>query len=212
MAKSHHLMFDIDGTLVESFGFDEQCYMAAVYEVFDEPLNNNWHEYPHITDTGILQHFLEQNNRPEPLNETIHLVKQSFIKRIQQHISNRPVKPIEGALDFFDSVSNDYSVSIATGGWRETAELKLNSAGFAFSNIPIASSNDHYARIKIMQHSIDLAKIDHNTQISYFGDGEWDKTACAELGINFIAVGDRVEYHQQIKDFKDVDRALSFVT
>ncbi len=211
MANLAHLMFDIDGTLVASFDFDEQCYMEAIHEVFGEALNNNWSEYPHITDSGILQHFLEQHNRTEPLSTSIDLVKRSFVDRVQAHIKKHPIKSIDGALEFFNSVQQNCSISIATGGWRETAELKLHSAGFDIANVALASSNDHYARINIMQHSLALSGITDYQSVTYFGDGEWDKTACEILGINFVAVGARVKHHQQIDNFTDIDKVLRFI-
>ena len=43
------------------------------------------------------------------------------------------------------------AISFATGGWYESAILKLESAGIKISNIPIASANDHHSRIEIMK-------------------------------------------------------------
>lgn len=215
MVNMQHLMFDIDGTLIQSFEFDEKCYVDAIADVFGETLDCNWHEYPHITDTGILQSFIEKHNRQETLSQTLGLVKASFIKRIEQHIKQHAVVPSNGALDFFNSVNSSangqFSVSIATGGWRETAELKLASAGFDISNTAISSSNDHYSRTEIMKHSLSLLNISDLKRVTYFGDAQWDKTACEKLGINFIAVGDRVQHHQQISDFSESDKALSFI-
>jgi len=211
MLNTQHLMFDIDGTLIQSFEFDEQCYVDAIYDVFGQTLDCNWHEYPHITDTGILQSFIEKNKRQESLSQTLGLVKASFIKAINQHINNNPVAPTNGALEFFKRIKKDFTVSIATGGWRETAELKLVSAGFDISNVAISSSNDHYARTEIMKHSLSLFNITDLSQVTYFGDAEWDKAACEKLGINFISVGDRIQHHQQICDFNELDKALSFI-
>ena len=46
----NHVMFDIDGTLLQSYEFDEQCYLAAIKEVTGIDLLGNWESYPHITD------------------------------------------------------------------------------------------------------------------------------------------------------------------
>ena len=35
----HLIMFDVDGTLVESFGFDETCYLKADDEVIGEKIS-----------------------------------------------------------------------------------------------------------------------------------------------------------------------------
>lgn len=47
--------------------------------------------------------------------------------------------------------------------------------------------------------------------ITYFGDGQWDLNASVDLGCNFLLVGNRIEYHQSIPDFKDIDLALTYI-
>jgi len=82
-------------------------------------------------------------------------------------------------------VRDSVSLSIATGGWEETALLKLQSAGIDVSGIPIASSNDHYARIEIMKMARVKASACESFPVTYFGDAAWDQKACRELGYNF---------------------------
>ncbi len=44
---------------------------------------------------------------------------------------------------------------------------------------------------------------------TYFGDGAWDKRACAELGYRFIAIGRKVEHDVRFDDFRDRDAVLA---
>lgn len=37
----------------------------------------------------------------------------------------------------------------------------------------------------------------------YFGDAEWDKAACEELGFQFVLVGKRTTHQPSIDDFTD---------
>ena len=37
-----HVMFDVDGTLIQSYGFDETCFVAAVKEVTGVDLVSDW--------------------------------------------------------------------------------------------------------------------------------------------------------------------------
>ena len=53
-------MFDIDGTLIDSNEFDNDCYLAAVKEVVGIPLDTNWEKYQHLTDWGILRQTLNE--------------------------------------------------------------------------------------------------------------------------------------------------------
>ena len=102
-------------------------------------------------------------------------------------------------------------VSIATGGWRESAMLKLNSLGFAVSSIPLASSNDYSSRVDIMKHALSKAPSKQIKSCTYIGDGAWDKKACEELGLNFLLVGDKVEHPQSVPNFINQKHVLSFI-
>ena len=102
-------------------------------------------------------------------------------------------------------------VSIATGGWGETAKAKLKSAGFDISGLPMASSCDHYRRTEIMKIAGTRATNNAHESLTYFGDAQWDINACTGLAVNLVIVGDRVEYHQSISDFSDVDQALAYI-
>ena len=71
----HHVMFDVDGTLVQSYEFDEQCYLQAVEEVLGESLDSDWACYTHVTDSGILLQYLERRGLIEELEQIEQAVK-----------------------------------------------------------------------------------------------------------------------------------------
>lgn len=206
-------MFDIDGTLIQSFDFDEACYLAAVKEVTGLELVNNWETYPFVTDRGILQTFIERQAPHYLLNDLERLVKPIFIRNIKAHLDKHPAQEVVGAKDFVDHLLADdhYIVSIATGGWGETALLKLGSAGFDTDKLNITSSNDHHARTEIMKLAKKSTENFNDVNLTYFGDAEWDVRACTELGYNLVIVGNRIEYDQSIKDFRNVPKVLTFV-
>lgn len=201
-------MFDIDGTLVESYEIDSQCFIEAVKEVTGLSINADWSRYQHVTDSGILNEVIlsgDFSNKEEIKVE----VKQLFLKKLERSLARQPVKEITGAAAFLkllQSMSN-IVVSLATGAWRESAILKLESANINISSIPLASSNDHYSRVEIMKLA---AKKAENNQYpcTYFGDGEWDKEASSKLGYNFVLVGDRFAHSPSIMNFKSAKSAL----
>ena len=57
----HHVMFDIDGTLVRSYDLDSICYIDAVREVTGICVDPDWSKYRHVTDAGILEEIIEVN-------------------------------------------------------------------------------------------------------------------------------------------------------
>jgi phosphoglycolate phosphatase-like HAD superfamily hydrolase len=51
-------MFDLDGTLVDSTNVDSACYLQALVDIFGfdlDLIDRDWGNYPHVTDSGILQ-------------------------------------------------------------------------------------------------------------------------------------------------------------
>ncbi|MCG8426559.1 MAG: HAD family hydrolase [Chromatiales bacterium] len=209
----HHVMFDVDGTLVKSYDFDEACYLESIAEVLGHELDTDWSSYPHITDTGILNQHLKRIGFMDRQGEIQKKVKGVFVDKISQHVAASPVREVPGATAFIARLKtmDNVSLSIATGGWLETAKLKLDSAGIDYAGIPIASSNDHYARTEIMKIAKAKANVASDHKLTYFGDAAWDKKACSELGFNFVLVGNRVANHQAVSDLTAVDQALGFI-
>lgn len=209
----HHVMFDVDGTLVMSDRFDGVCYLEAVCAVLGHSLDTNWEKYTFVSDTGILDQHIRENGLVAKRDEIHIQVKKAFVRKIIDHVIKTPVQQVAGASSFLDELrqQENLSVSIATGGWLETALIKLESAGIDIAGIPIASSNDHYSRVEIMKIAKKKAGVSIGTRCTYFGDGAWDKQACAQLGFNFVLVGDKIAHDQRIHDFNDKELALGFI-
>ncbi|MGH1486955.1 MAG: HAD family hydrolase [Cellvibrionaceae bacterium] len=204
-------MFDIDGTLVESYEIDSQCFIDAVKDVTGLSINSDWSKYQHVTDSGILNEILVSEGYSN--RERIKVkVKQCFLKKLEASLARDPVKKIVGAAAFLELLQsmNNVVVSLATGGWRESATLKLESAKINFSSIPLASSNDHYSRIEIMKLAANRAAKNHYP-CTYFGDGVWDKEACSSLGYNFVLVGSKFAHNPSINNFQSTKSALTCV-
>ncbi|GAB6261951.1 HAD family hydrolase [Photobacterium sp. CCB-ST2H9] len=209
----YHVMFDVDGTLIQSCEFDEHCFLMAVKTVTGLDLNRRWENYPHITDRGILRTFIANQAPEEELISLEKRVKVEFIQNVQSRLNHRPAQEVSGAKAFFHHLLADerFLVSVATGGWGETALLKLQSAGFYTENLHLASSNDHYARTQIMLMAREKAGDKDDLPLTYFGDAVWDLKACQELGVNLVIVGQKVKHAQMINDYHDMDKLLRFI-
>jgi hypothetical protein len=60
-------IFDIDGTLTDTNGVDDDCYRAAVAGALRiDPGSYDWTKAAHITDAGIFQWVAGALGRPEP--------------------------------------------------------------------------------------------------------------------------------------------------
>ena len=101
-------------------------------------------------------------------------------------------------------------VAVATGGWQETARLKLRLVGIDAERLAFASSSDALARTEIMRLAARRAM--QGTAFSratYFGDGPWDRRASEQLGYDFIAVGKAVAHTHAYDDLRDTDAILA---
>jgi phosphoglycolate phosphatase-like HAD superfamily hydrolase len=200
------VIFDIDGTLVESFQFDGNIYVSAVKDVLgDVIIKDNWNHYKNITDTGILRQIMDENKICE--EGQIGKVRKKFGDLVRQHLENSgECRPKKGAIGLIGNLLSDrrYKVGFATGGWRHTAEMKLQQAGFDLKNAVLFSSDDSDKRVGIMKRCL-LALGSRFNRIVYIGDAEWDLQAAETLGWHFIGVGARLEGKCDfwVEDFSD---------
>ena len=113
-------------------------------------------------------------------------VKGRFIELVRAHLDDErnSVVEIPGARSLISRLQAipGLSIAIATGGWRETAELKLAHVGIQAAQIPLATSSEAQARVDIMRRAEQLAgsglRFERRT---YFGDTQWDRKASAGL-------------------------------
>lgn len=208
----HHVMFDIDGTLVKSYELDSRVFIASVREVTGIIVDSDWSTYHHVTDAGILEEIIETNGITNR-QETCKKVKDLFIQKLADSIAENPIREVPGAASFLALLNSrdDVVVSLATGGWHESAALKLSSAGIDFLSIPLASSDDNISRTEIMKTAFSRASNGRLYPCTYFGDGSWDKQACEKLGYDFVLVGNRIEHKPNIKNFLSVNQAMSCI-
>ncbi len=207
------VMFDIDGTLIDSSGFEDENYLTALRKILNKPIESNWLKYNHVSDSGILDQIIEENGLSDERNDIYLDVQQYFFELQKNYLSKKPAIQISGAGDFIKLLAqrDDVELAIATGGWELSAKLKLESCGIDFSGISFASSSDHFSRTEIMKIAEKKCLNKKFTNRTYFGDAEWDKQASQELGYNFILVGDAISNPKQIMDFNNSAKALALI-
>ncbi len=207
------VMFDVDGTLVESYDFDSHCFEQAVSDVLNIDIDTEWSNYTNVTDSGILDEIISLHGIAGDRDAIQNNVREEFIRYLKDYLTINSTDQIVGAAHFLDLLKNraDTVLAIATGGWEETAKLKLHSAEIDYSGIAFASSSDHFERTSIMTRAKNKTGCTSFSSISYFGDGSWDRKAAEYLGYNFILVGNRTNHYQQIDDFSDSCAALTFL-
>lgn len=207
------LLFDVDGTLVDSDDFDGRLYLEAVKDVLGVEIDDDWSQYHNVTDSGILDEVLENGTWRMDRSAAHSKVRRTFTDKVSAYLArhNGSVSEILGAKSFIQRLQAhpEVSIALATGGWRETVILKLRAIGVDTQSLPMASASDATSRIEIMNIAEARALADSAaTRKAYFGDGPWDKAASAQLGYDFVAIGAGVEHDPRFRDFGDADAIL----
>jgi len=184
-------VFDIDGTLTDTNRVDHECYVVAVREVLGCEVGDDWGGVQDVTDSNILRE-LWKRQRAEPLPATVEReVIALFVDLLEVEARRYPdrFRPIPGARDVFARLGGlGWTCAMATGGWRQSAELKLWRASVPFESVPLASASDRILRSDIIRHVLGSVS-EPAAPAVYVGDRPWDVRAARVLGIGFVGVG-----------------------
>lgn len=189
----HLIIFDIDGTLVDSVKTDDECFIQTFQELHEIVLKDvDWSTFPHVTDSGLSKVIFQQYLKREPSEDELIAFKTHFLRLIEQRKAE--LIEVEGARKTIEYLMElpDISIAFATGGWKETAQLKLKQIGVFPSDLVFISANDHYDRAVITKMAITQSQakeqLEHFETITYIGDGLWDFDTSQQLGIQFIGI------------------------
>ena len=187
------VIFDIDGTLTQTMKADEECFVCSLAEVCGfSDVDTDWSRYKHATDSGVFREIYESRTGRPPSPSEISRFRQHFIRLLAQVSFGAAFAPVTGAPLLLSRLADsaDLRVALATGGWRDSARLKMTSAGLCYDDYPAASSDDALDRESIIRLSMQRAAERYGRVGStvYVGDGVWDARACRSVGIPFIGI------------------------
>jgi phosphoglycolate phosphatase-like HAD superfamily hydrolase len=189
------VIFDVDGTLCDTFAVDDQCFCAtasAVLRVSVEP--SSWECCPDVTDAGILDWLWQRHRGRCPTSTEVATFIDHFAVALQRELELAPdrFRPITGAAALVDRLhSSDWTVAFATGGWGRTARLKLQAAGLPAGHL-LTSSDDSRDREEIFGLAgtrAVAAWAASPARTVLVGDGAWDVKVAARFGWPFVGVG-----------------------
>jgi phosphoglycolate phosphatase-like HAD superfamily hydrolase len=213
-------IFDIDGTLTDTNGVDDECYRIAVAEAIGVPAQSiDWSGALHVTDAEIFRWLCAAHGRGEPTRETMDRARSRFVDGLTSAHAAEPHRfaEIGGAAEMLSRVAEiGWLVAFATGGWGPSARLKLRSAGIAFDDRVLACADDGTSRADIVQVAHRRAESRFGCRferVVSIGDGAWDAQTAAALGLPFIGIasGDKAERLRSVgaavifADYRDID-------
>jgi phosphoglycolate phosphatase-like HAD superfamily hydrolase len=188
------IIFDVDGTLTDTMAVDARCFLRTFVEVCDfAGVDPDWSRYKNATDAGIFREiFVSRNGRPPSEIETTRF-RDHLVRLFRCAAGEARFAAIAGAPQLLARLdqSLQYNVALATGCWRESARVKMASAGMDYDVYPSASADDAPDRESIVQLVVERAAVRYGglEDSVYVGDGVWDARACRALGIPFIGIG-----------------------
>lgn len=185
------ILFDIDGTLTATTNADNGCYERAFEKAFGFPIpTTDWHCYKHVTDIGIIQEVMENAGREPAALDAIDRFEEIYEGELAVSFAQHPAGFVEvpGARALLEILrERGIPNALSTGGMRRTALFKLRQIGVDGAAIPGAFANDAISRADIALTAIRRSGITPS-DVVYFGDGAWDVSTAAELGMRFVGV------------------------
>jgi phosphoglycolate phosphatase-like HAD superfamily hydrolase len=221
-------VFDIDGTLTDTCAVDAECYLEALAMVLGLPrerVGAEWRHYPHVTDSGIAATAVERHLQRQIEAAELARLESVFVDLLAAELRRAPerCRPLPGARELLAELaaSEDWEVALATGGFRQSALLKLALAGFDPPPI-LATAGEALARAEITRRAIGAARAVRHGGFEgavLVGDAPWDVAAGRELGLPCVGVarGDaalemtRAGAVAVLADYSDRERALAVI-
>ena len=193
-------VFDVDGTLTQTYEDDTEAFLGAVRQVFGfEDVSDDWASYRHVTDSGILDEVLRSRLDRPATPADLSATEASYGEIYGAMVAARGVRAVPGAPAFIRRLraEGEWAVAAATGAWRTPAELRLREADIPIDPACIATSSEHMARRDIVELAIARAAVhwglaegpDGFARVVLLGDGPWDVKTARALGFPFIGVG-----------------------
>ena len=209
----HLVSFDLDGTLADSDTFDGELYVEAVRIVLGVSIEADWSGYRHRTDSGIFNEIIDRSI-PNADRSSLHsAVRRHFTDLVHDYVAARGgvIPEIPGAVQFVSRLVKHpgVRVAVATGGWRETALIKLRAIGIDQQRLTLASSSDATSKVDIIRIA-ERRTLPNETakRKTYFGDSRYDRESSRELGYDFIAIGENVDHHLRYANYLDAESIL----
>jgi phosphoglycolate phosphatase-like HAD superfamily hydrolase len=220
------VLFDIDGTLTQSFEYDREVFTLALADVIrSRNLDTDLEAYLATTSAGVTKEAFQRALRRDPSAEELAGVERRVLWHLEKRYRESPGAFLEipGASNCVARLRElDWvAVGIATGCWRREAVFKLESSGFRLDGMPMATSDDSELRERIMAMAVEKARSAYACsgfdRIVSLGDGLWDLRASRSLGYGFVGIGGRIEALKHAgarylhPDYRDIEAVLASI-
>ncbi len=198
------VLFDIDGTLVQTYPHEDEFYDAALQTIGLSLPTTDYHALGASTDVSILRVLAQRAWGRDPTVDEIDRVREVHTTSWREHLDAHALECVAGAREVLDTLRDQgVRFAAATGGFRQTAQTKLRAA-----KLPIeiaGAAEDGRGRTELLAHAAG------GRTPMYIGDGKWDLEAATANGFAFVGVASNLEEHhfgEEVRVIADLRRVV----
>ena len=192
------VLFDIDGTLLNSGGVGRASMQRALSEVFGSPGDSSY-RYDGKTDKQIVRDVMRlEGHSDEHIDERMSFLIDRYLDGLKEGIESRKfdVRPLPGVVEILDALEarEDVVLGLLTGNVEAGARAKLAAAGInpdRFRVNAFGSDHEHRPRLPaIAQRRFGETLGQHvaGEKVVVIGDTPADIECGRELGARAIGV------------------------
>lgn len=213
------VLFDIDGTLLNSGGVGRASMQRALSEVFGSPGSPSY-RYDGKTDKQIVRDVMRlEGHSDEHIDSQMVTLIDRYLDGLKQGIESRKfdVRPLEGVVEILDALEarDDVVLGLLTGNVEKGARAKLAAAGINPDRFQVnAFGSDHEHRPKLpaiaqQRAGVHLGREVAGEKVIVIGDTPADIECGRELGARAIGVASG---HYSVADLEKHDPYAVFLS
>lgn len=218
------VLFDIDGTLLNSGGMGRASMQRALAEVFGSPGNPKY-RYDGKTDKQIVRDTMRlEGHTDEHIDSQMETLIDLYLAGLQTGVESGTfdVRPLDGVVEILDALEarRDVVLGLLTGNVESGARVKLKAAGIDPDRFRVnAFGSDHEHRPQLpaiaqRRASENLGLEIVGGRVIVIGDTPADIECGRELGAKAIAVAsghytvEQLEAHEPYAVFPSLANTL----
>lgn len=225
----HLVLFDIDGTLLNSHGAGRRAMKIALEAVYGTAGDIDNYNMAGKTDRRIVFDLLTAAGlTPEDVEARFATYARVFARTLEEIVRERPPTALPGALPLVQRLARrpDVLLGLLTGNLPEGARIKLESAGFNLSLFRIAAfgsdalDRDHLPAIALRRARTQFGHTFQDKHIVIVGDTPLDIQCSRAVNAKSVAVAtgpyppNVLAQHRPdvlLPDLSDVEKAESAI-
>ncbi|AKJ63837.1 HAD family hydrolase [Kiritimatiella glycovorans] len=182
------ILFDIDGTLLDSGGAGRRAYARAMREVYGMPGHLEGVSFSGATDRAMLEHLLELHGLESGDSEEDRFFR-LLPELLEIELQSHPPRVFPGVHKLLEALHTDarFVLGLVTGNVEPAARIKLRCAGLGRYFERGGFGCDHADRIEIARRG--LRRMGTFRAGCLVGDTPSDIAAARAHGLIAVAVG-----------------------